>query len=165
MVQFMEEDSPQPAAATPRRLIGGAPWHLWAVGVVSLLWNSFGAVDYTMSQLRNEAYLGSAAKSMGITAADMIAWIDSFPGWQHAFWALGVWGALIGSVLLLMRSRYAVWAFGASLLGLAVTQIYQATVPKPEWADAATGMTIGIWSIATFLLIYALSMRNKSVLR
>jgi hypothetical protein len=166
MVQFMEEDKPHPAtAATHRTLIGGAPWHLWAVGVVSLLWNSFGAVDYTLSQLRNEAYLGSAATSMGITAGDMIAWIDTFPVWQHAFWALGVWGALLGSVLLLMRSRYAVWSLGVSLLGLAVTQIYQATVPKPEWAEAASGMTIAIWSIATFLLIYAVSMRHKGVLR
>lgn len=143
----------------------GTPWHLWVVGVISLLWNAFGAFDYTMSQTRNEAYLGSAAESMGITAAEMIAFIDSFPVWMHAFWAFGVWGALAGSVLLLLRSRFAVWAFGLSLLGLAVTQIYQAMTPKPEWADAATGMTIFIWSVATFLLIYAVSMKSKGVLR
>lgn len=165
MVQFMEEDGPPQPLAAPRRLIGGAPWHLWAVGIVSLLWNAFGAVDYTMSQTRNGAYLSASAESMGITAADMIAFIDGFPAWQHAFWALGVWGALLGSVLLLMRSRFAVWSFGVSLLGLAVTQIYLAMTPRPEWADAATGMTIVIWSIATFLLIYAVSMRSKGVLR
>jgi hypothetical protein len=102
---------------------------------------------------------------MGITAAEMIAFIDSFPGWVHAFWALGVWGAVAGSVLLLLRSRFAVWSFVVSLLGLAATQIYQAMTPKPDWADAATGMTILIWSVATFLLIYAVSMRNKGLLR
>jgi len=164
MVDFVTDGHPLGTRADTTRP-GRAPWHLWAVGVLSLLWNLFGATDYTMSQLRNEAYLGSAAKSMGITAADMIAYIDSFPAWMDGFWALGVWGALLGSVLLLLRSRHAVWSFGGSLLGLAVTQIYQAMMPKPDWADAATGMTIVIWSVATFLLIYAISMRNKSVLR
>ena len=164
MVDLVNDGHPLGAHAGAVRP-GRTPWHLWAVGVLSLLWNLFGATDYTMSQLRNEAYLDSAAQSMGITAADMIAYIDSFPAWQHGFWALGVWGALLGSVLLLLRSRYAVWSFGVSLLGLAVTQIYQAMMPKPEWADAATGMTIVIWSVATFLLIYAISMRNKGVLR
>ena len=46
-----------------------------------------------------------------------------------------------------------------------MTQIYQTVTPKPDWADAATGMTIVIWSVATFLLIYAVSMRRKGVLR
>lgn len=165
MVQYMEEETPPEPVAVRRKLTGRAPWHLWAVGVVSFLWNCFGAVDYTMSQTRNDAYLAASADNMGISAADMIAYIDSFPAWQHTFWALGIWGALLGSVLLLIRSRYAVWSFGASLMGLAVTQVYQATVPKPDWADTASGMTIVIWSIATFLLIYATSMRNKGVLR
>ena len=25
------------------------PWHLWVVGVVSLLWNGFGGYDFIMS--------------------------------------------------------------------------------------------------------------------
>ena len=163
MVQFMEDAEPGVGAAPTRPL--RAPWHLWAVGGVSLLWNAFGALDYTMSQLRDRAYLGSAAESMGITADEMIGYIDTFPVWMHAFWALGVWGALAGSVLLLMRSRFAVVAFGASLLGLAVTQLYQAFTPQPEWAEQASLMTIVIWSVAIFLLIYAVSMKNKGVLK
>ena len=142
-----------------------APWHLWAVGGVSLLWNAVGATDYTMSQLRNRDYLGNAAEGVGITAEQMIAYIESFPAWMHAFWALGVWGALVGSALLLLRTRRAVWAFGLSLIGLAVTQIYQAVTPQPDWVTSNLAMNLVIWSIATFLLIYAISMRNKRVLR
>ena len=163
MVQFIDETTPVMVADPAEPL--GTPWHLWAVGGVSLLWNLFGVTDYTMSQLRNRAYLGSAAESMGISADEMVAYIDSFPAWMHAFWALGVWGALAGSVLLLLRKRQAVWAFGLSLLGLAVTQLYQAISPQPDWAVQAVGMTLVIWSIATCLLIYAVSMRNKRVLR
>ena len=163
MDQYMDDAETMTAGGSATA--HGAPWHLWAVGGVSLLWNAFGATDYTMSQLRNRDYLGSAAESMGITTDQMIAYIDGFPGWMHAFWALGVWGALIGSVLLLMRKRHAVWAFGLSLLGLAVTQIYQALTPQPAWAEGAPVMNLVIWSIATFLLIYAASMRNKGVLQ
>lgn len=162
MVQYMDDAETVTAMDQAAR---DAPWHLWAVGGVSLLWNCFGATDYTMSQLRNRDWLGGAAESMGITAEQMIAYIDGFPGWMHAFWALGVWGALIGSVLLLLRKRQAVWAFGLSLLGLAVTQFYQALTPQPEWVQSNVAMNLVIWSIATFLLIYAVSMRNKGVLR
>lgn len=167
MVQFMEGDAPPPppSPVAAREASNGPPWHLWAVGIVSLLWNAFGALDYTTSQTCNQVYLSSVAKGMGIEPSDMIAFIDSFPAWLTAFWALGVWGAFAGSVLMLFRSRNAVWAFGLSLLGLAVTQVYQALTPRPEWAEAATGMTIVIWCIAVFLLIYAVSMRAKGVLR
>lgn len=154
-----------PMSTTGAESAHATPWHLWAVGGVSLLWNAFGATDYTMSQTRNRDYLGSAAETMGITADQMIAYIDGFPVWMHAFWALGVWGALIGSVLLLLRKRHAVWAFGLSLLGLAVTQFYQALTPQPAWVESAVVMNLIIWSIATFLLIYAVSMKNKGVLR
>lgn len=163
MVQF--NDNADPAMETGDDAVHGPPWHLWAVGFVSLLWNAFGATDYTMSQLRNRAWLDPAAESMGITAAQMIAYIDSFPAWMHAFWALGVWGAVAGSVLLLLKRRHAVWAFGLSLLGLAVTQFYQAFTPQPEWVEGNVVMNLVIWSIATFLLIYAVSMKRKGVLR
>lgn len=169
MVQYVEDIDPaDPGVANGAAdlvTLDRAPWHLWAVGVVSLLWNGFGAIDYTMSQLRNRDYLGGAASSMGITTDQMIAYIDSFPVWMHGFWALGVWGAVAGSILLLLRKRHAVWAFGLSLLGLAVTQFYQALTPQPEWVQSNIVMNLVIWSIATFLLIYAVSMRNKGVLR
>ena len=43
-----------PAAGAQR-----APWHLWFVGVLSLLWNGVGAVDYLMTETRNASYLSS----------------------------------------------------------------------------------------------------------
>lgn len=163
MVQFMDDAEPMLVDAPARS--GRTPWHLWVVGIVSLLWNAIGPLDYTMSMLHNRPYIAAATKGMGVTADEMIAYIDSFPAWSNAFWALGVWGAIVGSVLLLMRSRYAVWAFGVSLLGLAVTTAYHASAAKPDWADQGLALTLGIWSIATFLLIYAVSMKNKGVLK
>ncbi len=151
------------AVPTGRR----TPWHLWAVGIVSLLWNAFGANDYLQSQLHNREYLGGMSESIGVTADQMIMYIDNFPAWTTGCWALGVWCALIGSVLLLLRSRFAVWAFAISLLGLAGSTVYHIATPQPEWASSGmtTIMNIVIWSVGTFLLIYAISMKNKAVLR
>ena len=36
-----------------------APWHLWVVGIVALLWSAGGAFDYVMTQTRNEEYLAA----------------------------------------------------------------------------------------------------------
>ena len=161
----MEQELHHDTASVAGRGVRAAPWHLWAVGVVSLLWNLIGTADYTLTQLGNRAWIEGGAERMGITAEQMIAYIDGFPAWLHAFWALGVWGAVIGSVLLLAHSRYAVWSFALSLLGLAVTQLHRAFTPQPEWVQGDVVFNLILWSIATFLLIYAISMRNKGVLR
>jgi len=102
-----------------------APAHLWIIGILSLLWNCFGAYDYTMSHMRDMKYLGS----MGVDANVMLAYMDSMPMYAKFGWGLGVWAALLGSVLLLMRSRYALFAFAASLVGMALSFGGQALGP------------------------------------
>jgi len=137
------------------------PLHLWIVGVVSLLWNAFGATDYTMTMTHNAVYLQSAG-------AAQLAYVASFPAWAVALWALGVWGALIGSVLLLLRRRLAVAAFGLSLLGLAGSTLYQfviAPAPAEMHGPAMIVMNLVIWAVAIGLLVYARAMRTRGVLR
>ncbi len=103
------------------------PVHLWVVGILSLLWNAFGGYDYTMSQLRDPAYL----ESVGF-GAEEIAWMDSFPVWVEAAWAVGVWFSVLGAILLLLRSRHAATAFLISLVGSVVSFAYQLSADKPE---------------------------------
>ena len=138
-----------------------APLHFWIVAGLSLLWNAFGAFDYTMTNLKDAGYLANFPP-------EMMDYIEAMPVWATAAWALGVWGAFAGSVLLLLRSRYAVAAFGVSLLGLAVSTLYQWTMPqRPEWMTEPTmlAMNAVIWAAAIFLLFYALAMQRKGVLR
>ena len=137
------------------------PVHLWIVGVVAALWNAIGATDYTMTQLRSPAIMAQMTP-------DQIAWLDSAPMVANASWAFGVWGGLFGSLLLLARSRYAVWAFILSLAGLAVNTLYQMTAPMPSGhmdSTMAIAFHVLIWAIAIFLLVYALRMRRNGVLR
>jgi hypothetical protein len=136
-----------------------APRHLWLTGVLGLLWNAFGAFDFTMTNIRDPGYLAQFPP-------EVMQMIDAFPVWAIAAWACGVWGAVAGSVLLLLRSRLAVHAFALSLAGLAASQAYQATLDIPEalQSGAMLAMTLAIWGAALFFLWYAVRMRRAGVI-
>ncbi|WP_295242789.1 hypothetical protein [uncultured Brevundimonas sp.] len=140
------------------------PWHLWLVGVLSLLWNGFGAFDFIQTTTRGEAYMRAA----GFDDA-MVAYYEAMPGWMYVPWTLGVWGAVIGSVMLLLRRRWAVPAFGLSLLGALVSLIYGKLIdpppPAPPELAAMSWMPIVILLIAVLLFGYAFNMRKRGVLR
>ena len=139
----------------------GRPIHLWLVGVISLLWNAFGAFDYVMTQTRNAAYLANFT-------SEQRAYFDSFPPLVVSLWAIGVWGALAGSLLLLGRSRHAAAAFTISLAGLAGSTIAQfAVLNAPDSLRTAgmIAMNLVIWAVAIALLIYARRLSAAGVLR
>ena len=138
------------------------PTGFWVIAVLSLLWNSMGAMDYFMTQTRNMDYLSQFTP-------DQIAYFTSFPAWMEAAWAFGVWGAVLGSVLLLLRRRWAVQVFLISLLGLIVSTIWQIFGSEIN-AFAMMGpmeMTFmgAIWVVAIALLFYARRMRASGILR
>ncbi|MEO1221354.1 MAG: hypothetical protein AAFY42_08390 [Pseudomonadota bacterium] len=150
------------------------PWHIWVVGVLALLWNSGGASDYIQVKLKVESYLQQGADMVGITAADISAYYDAFPIWADISWALGVWGAVAGSVLILLRSRFAMHAFGIALIGLIVTTIYTVSSPMPMGEDAALVeaartfqmvFSAVIWLSVLLLIYYCFRMTKAGVLR
>jgi hypothetical protein len=105
---------------------------------------------------------------MAMMTAEQIAYMDSLPGWLTAFWALGVWGGLAGSVLLLVRSRYAVWAFAISFIGAVVGLGYQMFLTQMPASMKQGGNGVIPWVIiliAAFLLWYSWSAEKKGVLR
>lgn len=67
------------------------PWHLWLVGVLSLLWNGFGAYDFVMTNTQGEAYM----RASGMTQP-MIDYYNAMPTWMYGPWVLGVFGAVLG---------------------------------------------------------------------
>lgn len=142
--------------------IGKTPWHLWVVGGVSLLWNAVGAFDYTMTKMKNADYLASFTP-------EQQAYFASFPIWANVGWALGVWGSVIGSVLLLARSRHAVAAFALSLFGLALSSLYQFGMHYGDlqrmFGSFPMVFTAIIWVIAIALFVYARGQAKAGVLR
>ncbi len=136
------------------------PWHLWVVGVVSLLWNAGGVTSYTMTHL-------GMLESMGMPA-QQISYYSSFPAWATAVWALGVWGCFFGSVALLLRSRFATALFAISIVGLIGTTIFQWGISDLPADLKTTGHMLfaaAIWLITITLFFYSKIQRSKNVLR
>jgi hypothetical protein len=142
------------------------PMHLWIVGVLAVLWNCIGCFDYLMTRMRDTDYLATMMPTVDPNA--MLAWIDAFPIWAQFGWGLGVWGGLAGSVLLLLRSRWAVWGLGLSLVGAILGLGYQIVAAPPlAGADDAVNQAMPyiIIAIAVALFLYARAMEKKGVLR
>jgi hypothetical protein len=138
---------------------GKAPIHLWIVGIISLLWNAVGAFDYTATQMKLDFYMSQFTP-------EQLDYFYGFPAWVDAGWALGVWGALLGSLTLLLRKAFAVWLFGVSILGMVATSLYTFVLTDATGVaqEGALTFSIVIWVIALFLFFYAKAMAARRVL-
>jgi hypothetical protein len=137
-----------------------APWHLWVVGVAALLWNAVGALDYVMTQTRNAEYMA------GFTP-EQLAFFYGLPAWTVAAWAIGVWGGVLGSLLLLLRKSLAVWVFLASLVGVVLTTLQNYVLSNGLEVIGGPGsvaFTAVIFLIALALFLYARAMQSRAVI-
>ena len=137
------------------------PWHLWLLGVLALLWNSVGAFDYVMTETRNASY-------MSTFTPEQLAYFYGFPSWVVATWALSVWGGVLGSLLLLLRKRWAVPVFGVSLATMILTSFYSLVLTDGLAVMGGAGglvFTAVIFVIAVALLVYARILARNRVLR
>lgn len=147
----MADEATQPATT---------PWHVWVVGVVSLLWNSVGAMDFVMTEAKNKAYMS------GFTPAQL-EFYYGFPLWVVAAWGIAVWGGVLGSLLLLLRSRLAVHLFLASFICIILTSIHNYALSnglKIMGGAEALAFSAVIVVVGALLLFYARSMCRRGVL-
>ena len=138
------------------------PWHVWLVGVIALLFNGIGVFDFTMSMAQGASYMAKA----GMTP-EQIAHYQQMPGWMTVVWAIGVWGALLGSVLILLRKRLAAPVFLVSLAAFIVSLLYTYVLSK---AGDIMGQQMAIASTVIFVLLafftwYSWRMGRSGVLR
>jgi len=137
------------------------PVHLWIVGLLATLWNGYACYEYLMTNLKNQAFLAHVP-------ADQLAYMNGLPAWLTAFWAIGVWGGLAGGILLLIRSRYAVLAFGLSLIGAVVGLGYQMFMTTRPASMTQGAMAVIPWVIIVVciaLFLYARAQAAKGLLR
>jgi hypothetical protein len=151
----MDSETGQERAATPV--------HLWIVGVLALAWNAIGVTDYVMLRSHNTAYLQTVMPNVDSRIA--LAWVDAMPLLAGIAWALGVWGALAGTLLLLARSRHAVPAYLVSLAGAVITFAFQFAGPPPPAGMDDKIVPVIVTIIALGLLLYARAMKARGVLR
>lgn len=133
------------------------PWHLWVVGVVSLLWYAAGAYTIQVAQLGRLPHL----------SPDELAYYAAKPLWLIGITAISTYGSALASVFLLLRSRAAVWLFAIALVFIVLNNGIE-LANRTSRAFANTGATIAtavIVLIAIAMLLYARSMRKRQVLR
>lgn len=149
----MSDSMPPGSAGTPR--------HVWIVGVLAVLWNCMGAFDYLMTESRNASYLSSFT-------AEQLTYFYGLPAWTIATWALGVWGGVLGSVLILLRRRLAVPVFAASLIGAVITFAYNYVFTDGLQVMGGAGALVFsgvILGVGVALLVYARRLSVGGVLR
>jgi hypothetical protein len=118
-----------------------------------------GVLEYLAAQLELGFYMSQFTE-------EQLAYFFGFPSWMVAFWAFGVWGSFAGSIGLLLRKKWAVWAFAVSIAGMFVTSIYYFGLTNGAEVMGSAGviLTVVIWVIAIFLLAYSWSQAKKGVL-
>ena len=137
-------------------------WHLWLVGLFAVLFNAIGVFDFVMNLAQGPQYLASA----GMTP-EHVAHYQQMPGWMFVVWAVGVFGAFIASLLVLLRRRQAFAVFVVSLVAFLVSLLYTYVLTNGG-AVMGTQMAITSAVIAALLVlfsVYALLMGRRGVLR
>nr|WP_136251333.1 hypothetical protein [Ningiella ruwaisensis] len=156
----MSEQASVKSTSAATAQVSRTPWWFYLVAILAILWNSGGVMDFTMTHTQNEAYMANFT-------AEQQAYFFSFPLWANIAWAFGVFGAFVGSLLLLFRTRFAFHAFLLSLLGMILSFAYQFVSDAPDdlYTPATMGFTLAIWIVALLLLWYSKRMTKKGLLK
>lgn len=138
------------------------PWHLWLVGVVTLVLNAGGGFDYIMTQTKNAEYMA------GFTS-EQLDFFYGFPTWAVICWALSVWTGVLGSILLLFGLKLSVMMFAISLLTFFGAAAHTFFLSSPNMLDImgaeAIYITAFILAIAVLTFVYARQMALRGVLK
>ena len=138
----------------------GRPWHLWLIGIIGGLWSSMGVISFMLTQMQVEAVMSRFPPAQR-------QYFESFPWWAVAFWAISVFGGVIGCLLLLLRNRLAFHVLLASAIGSIVSTLgglFLLGGLEVMRETNALGLTVFPVIFAAFLGYYARAMSKKGVL-
>lgn len=134
-----------------------APWHLWVVGVLSLLWNVGGAWTYIQAQ-------SGAPMDMD---ANEIAYFAAQAPWFVAVTDVAVVAPLLGALVLLLRSRWAVHLYGLSVAAIVITTAYDVAAGTALLLNDQGWLILDCitFGLAILQWLYSWAMRRRGVLR
>ena len=138
----------------------GRPWHLWLIGIIGGLWSSMGVLSFFLTQMKVEAVMSRFPPQQR-------EYFESFPLWAVAFWAIGVFGGVIGCLLLLLKNRLVFPVLLASVIGAIVFNLgglFLLGGMEVMRETGALGLTVFPVVFAAFLAYYARAMSKKGVL-
>jgi hypothetical protein len=93
-----------------------ATW-FWIASAIALLWNLMGVMAYI-------AQVTMSAETLQALPDNERALYESAPAWATAAFAIAVWGGALGSILLLIRKKWATALLIVSFIGIVVQMIH-----------------------------------------
>jgi len=132
-------------------LLDGQPTiSFWIVGGAALVWNLIGFVFYLSEVTRSPEALAA------FTDAQQ-AFLGSTPLWATAAYAIAVNAGVLGGLFLLLRKRWAVQMFIASLAGIVVQDLHAFVLSNglEVWGTEAVYLPSIVLVAAAALLMYA----------
>lgn len=156
MGQYLEFANPRGDQVTELKSDVSAPWHMWVLGVLLLLWHTLAAFDYVMTVIRYEPYLANHPE-------DFLAYFYEAPLWMYIIWGLSMVGGLIATILLLMRRRAAVPVFTIAWIASVIAIVYSVVNPVP--GGGGTLFAASVIIVTLLILIYFYWLQRQRVLR
>ena len=135
--------------------VGGVHWSFWVIGIVALIWNVMGAINF-IGQMDADIVAAMPETHRAI--------IDGRPAWATGGFAIAVFGGALGCLLLLLRKSAAFYLFIASLLGVIVTMIHTIGIAGSTIDFSPFEITMMILMplvVAAFLIWYSMQAKSK----
>src|SRR3546814_7731025 len=108
------------------------PASVWIVGCRALLWNLVGLAAVVMQ-------VAMPAEALGAMPAEQRAIYEATPSWLYVFYGLATFGAVAGSIGLLLRRRWAVSVYLVALVALVLQVVASYAVTPAGSVSGAAG--------------------------
>ncbi len=137
-----------------------APWHLMAVGVVTLLWNGYGALQWYQQVTRAASYWGNLTMQQ-------VQYVQQQPMWVEVAFGVGVWTGVLGALMLLLRRKLAFNAFLASLIAAVASAIYVQGLSNGReiMGNGTLVAAVAVIVVAAASVAYAHYARKRGIIR
>lgn len=132
-----------------------ASW-FWVVSVIALIWNAIGAMAY-ISQVT------MSPEALQALPENERALMESLPTWATAAFAIGVWGGVLGCLLLLLRKKLATLVLMISFAGVLVQMVHSLFISNSIAVYGPGGMVMPLMVliIGVLLIVFARKSANN----
>ena len=134
----------------------GIHWSFWVIGVVALLWNVLGSINFFV-QMNPEMQTTYRETERLI--------IEGRPMWATVGFAVAVFGGALGALLLLLKKSVSYYLFSASVLGVLVTIAHTLGVGINFGIGEIVGIILMPMMVAVFLIWYSKLAKDKGWLK
>ena len=137
-----------------------APWHLWVLGTVTLLYGLLAAYDSVQTFVAGEDYM----RASGMTDAQL-SYFTSTPWWFDAASFVSTWSGMLAAAALLLRKRIAalLYAVGAAATFVSAIYLYLLSDGTAAMGDLRYAPIV-IGTVMALMALYARGLATRGVL-